>query len=184
MTKQQRPKKCRACGEKFIPSRPLQSICANYDCVVKHINTVKAKREAKEHRERKIKARPRAQWLRDAQSAVNAYVRARDAHLGCVSCDKPPSWNGQWHASHFRSVGAASSIRFNLWNIHKACSVCNNWLSGNLAEYEPRLRAKIGDEKVDWLRGQNFQRIYSIEYLQRLKKIFSKKAKKLIARRR
>ena len=184
MTKQQRPKKCKSCGEKFIPSRPLQAICANYDCVVKHVNTVKAKREAREHREAKLRVKSRPQWLREAQAAVNAYVRARDAHLGCVSCDKPPSWNGQWHASHFRSVGAASSIRFNLWNIHKACSVCNNWLSGNLAEYEPRLRAKIGDEKVDWLRGQNFQRIYSIEYLQRLKKIFSKKAKKLIARRR
>lgn len=179
-----RPKKCKSCGEKFVPSRPLQAVCANYDCVVKHVNAVRAKREAKEHREAKLRVKPRSQWLREAQSAVNAYVRARDAHLGCISCDKPASWNGQWHASHFRSVGAASSIRFNLWNIHKACSVCNNWLSGNLAEYEPRLRAKIGDERVDWLRRQNFPRIYSIEYLQRLKKIFSKKTKKLIARRK
>jgi hypothetical protein len=137
---------------------------------------LKQKREDKVKRE---KFKSRSDWLKEAQTAVNKYVRLRDSHLGCVSCDKPATWDGQWHGSHFRSVGAASSIRFNLWNIHKSCSICNNWKSGNLSEYEPRLIEKIGKDKVDWLRSQNQLVSYSIDYLKRLKQVFHKRASRL-----
>jgi len=140
---------------------------------------VAKKKDAQETRARRMALKSRAEHAREAQAAINRYCRLRDAACGCVSCDKPASWDGQWHGSHFRSVGAASAVRFNLWNIHKACSICNNWKSGNLSEYEPRLRARIGDEKVDWLRTQNQHVHYSVEYLQRLKRIFTKKANRL-----
>lgn len=177
-----RAKTCSACRTKFTPTRPGQAVCS-WQCAINHAQALKAKRERKDTRERKAKLKTRQQWLKEAQAAVNAYVRVRDAAHGCVSCDKPATWNGQWHASHFRSVGAASSIRFNLWNIHKSCSVCNNFKSGNLGEYAPRLRGKIGDEKVDWLYSQNEPITYSIEYLQRMKSVFNKKTKRLLARR-
>jgi hypothetical protein len=153
-------------------------------CAIEYSRKQSAKKEAKdakikrqEYREAKVKAKSRGQWLKEAQVVINRYVRLRDSKLGCVSCDKPATWNGQWHASHFRSVGAASSVRFNLWNIHKSCSVCNNWKSGNLSEYEPRLRAKIGDEKVNWLRTQNKLSNYQTDYLKRLIDIFKRKIK-------
>jgi hypothetical protein len=133
-------------------------------------------------REKLEKLKTRTQWASEAQKEVNRYVRLRDVHLGCVSCDKPANWDGQWHASHFRSVGAASAVRFNLWNIHKSCSVCNNWKSGNLSDFEPRLREKIGNQKVDWLRTQNKRAHYSIEYLKRLKYVMKKKANRQEAR--
>ena len=183
-----KPKTCKSCRTKFVPVRPLQVVCG-FACAMAHADKAKARATATEslkaaraHREALAATKPRNKWLKEAQAAVNAYVRARDASLGCVSCDKPASWDGQWHASHFRSVGAASSVRFNLWNIHKSCSVCNNFKSGNLGEYAPRLRAKIGDEKVEWIYAQNTPVTYSIEYLQRLKKVFTKKAKRLISR--
>ncbi len=127
--------------------------------------------------ERKERVKTRAKWLKEAEAAVNKYVRLRDAHLGCVSCDKPATWQGQWHCSHLRSVGASSATRFNLWNMNKSCSMCNLHLSGNLVEYVPRLRAKIGDAKVDWLYSQNQPVTHTIEYLKRLKAIFTKKAR-------
>jgi len=140
--------------------------------------TMAAKVDKALTRAKRESLKSKAQWAKEAQSAVNKYVHLRDAHLGCVSCDKPASWDGQWHASHFRSVGAATAVRFHLWNIHKSCSVCNNWKSGNLSEYEPRLREKIGPEKVDWLRTQNQLSAYSVDYLKRLKSIFTKRAKR------
>jgi hypothetical protein len=140
---------------------------------------IQARTEALKDRAKRESLKTRSEWAAEAQREVNRYVRLRDVHLGCVSCDKPANWDGQWHASHFRSVGAASAVRFNLWNIHKSCSVCNNWKSGNLSEYEPRLRQKIGDEKVDWLRSQNQLTTYSIEYLKRLKAVMKKKANRL-----
>ena len=116
------------------------------------------------------------------QAIVNKIVRLRDRHLPCCSCDRPASWDGQWHASHLRSVGAASAVRFNLWNIHKGCSVCNNHLSGNLAEYLPRIRARIGDDKVDWLYRQNQIASYDIDYLKRFKAVMGKKLKRMDAK--
>lgn len=168
------------CKKKFTPVKPMQCVCG-FDCAVEHALQLKVKREAseakrvrKETKVAKLNIKPRSQWLKEAQAVVNKYIRIRDSRLGCCSCDKPSTWDGQWHASHFRSVGAAPSIRFNLWNIHKSCSVCNNWLSGNLSEYEPRLRMKIGNEKVDFLRSSNGIANYEIEYLQRLIKVFKK----------
>ena len=178
-------KRCKVCRNEFVPTKPMQTVCG-LQCALSLASIAKAKRERtqasqdrKETKAKLEKLKTKAQWAKEAQSAVNRYVRLRDMHLGCVSCDKPATWGGQWHASHFRSVGAASAIRFNLWNIHKSCSICNNWKSGNLSEYEPRLRKKIGDAKVDWLRTQNQLSEYSVEYLKRLKIIFKKRSKRL-----
>ena len=137
----------------------------------------KDKREQLTARRRGIK--PRQDWLAECQAIVNKYVRLRDRHLGCCSCDRPPSWDGQWHASHLRSVGAASAVRFNLWNIAKGCSICNNHKSGNLGEYLPRARARWGDERVDWLYAQNQLVKYEIPYLERFKAVMGKKLKRL-----
>lgn len=130
-------------------------------------------------RARREAAKPRAKWLAECQAVANKIVRIRDAGLGCVSCDRPSSWHGQWHASHLRSVGAASAVRLNLWNIHRACSICNNHLSGNVAEYLPRIRARIGNERVDWLYAQNQLVRYDVAYLARYKAVMGKKLKRM-----
>lgn len=187
-TKQPRPKKCRSCREAFVPAKPLQVACGP-KCALA-IVTAKRDRERKaidqrERRElkaRKEKLKSRADHAREAQAAINRYVRLRDSGLGCVSCDKPASWAGQWHCSHFRSIGAAPHLRFNLLNMHKACSVCNNHLSGNIAGYRPKLIEKIGLGRVEWLESNHARAGHDIAYLKRLKRIFSKKCR-LIERR-
>ena len=168
---------CSQCARPFMRRTTLHRVCSPL-CAVRSVRAQK-KAERADTKRRKEAAKPRSQWLKEAQAVVNRYVRLRDAKLGCVSCDKSATWGGQWHASHFRSVGAASAVRFNLWNIHKACSICNNWKSGNLSEYEPRLRERIGAEKVDWLRTQNQLADFQIEYLKRLKVVFAKRVKRM-----
>ena len=167
---------CSQCARPFMRRTTLHRVCSPL-CAVRYVRAQK-KAERADTKRRKEAAKTRSQWMKEAQAEVNRYVRMRDAHKPCVSCDRPASWDGQWHASHFRSVGAASALRFNLVNIHKACSICNNWKSGNLSDYEPRLRERIGGAKVDWLRTQNQRAEYSIDYLKRLKVVFGKKAKR------
>jgi hypothetical protein len=185
MIKPPKQKKCRCCKVYFAPRTSLHVVCG-YDCSVTYANLSREKKNASEalksRRETKRKLekfKTVTEWASEAQQWVNKYARLRDRLDGCISCDKPPNWHGQWHGSHFRSTKAASAVRFNLWNIHKGCSVCNKWLSGNLSEYEPRLIAKIGQEKVDWLRSQNQTVTYSVEYLKRLKGVFKKKCARL-----
>lgn len=183
---QSKPKalpRCKApgCRVRFDPARPSQVACSP-ECAAAYATATRLKAERKEYRTKKLAAKPKSKWLKEAEAAVNRYVRLRDANLGCISCDKPATWRGQWHASHFRSVGAASAVRFNLWNIHKACSQCNHHLSGNIAAYTPALVVKIGQEKVDWLKAQTQVADYSVEYLARLKRIFNKRANRLAVR--
>lgn len=178
-------RKCRHCRAEFTPTRPMQNACGIPCAMAIARKAVEKKQAAQERAERRAdrakreKMKSRRAWLAECQAVVNKYVRLRDANLGCISCDRPASWDGQWHASHFRSVGAASAVRFHLWNIHKACSICNNHKSGNLSEYEPRLREKIGADKVEWLRTQNQRADYPVEYLKRLKAVFSRKVRRL-----
>ncbi|WP_350568034.1 recombination protein NinG [Pseudomonas sp. H26/SER47-MNA-CIBAN-0231] len=182
-----KPKKCRVatCRASFVPSRMGQAVCSPACAAIdapRHMEKARkaiAQRDRREIQVRKEKLKSRADHAKEAQAVINRYVRLRDAHLGCISCDKPASWGGQWHCSHFRSVGAAAHLRFNLWNMNKSCSQCNAHLSGNIMVYRPRLVEKIGAEKVEWLeRNQDLVR-HEIPYLKRLKAVFTKKVKRL-----
>ncbi|WP_156374702.1 recombination protein NinG [Pseudorhodoferax sp. Leaf274] len=172
-----KPRPCKVCAKAFVPRTSMHSVCSPR-CMAR-----KVKKDAADERAllrvRKEAAKPRQKWLDECQAIVNKIVRIRDAHLGCCSCDRGPNWSGQWHASHLRSVGAASAVRFHLWNIHKGCSICNNHLSGNLAEYGPRIRERIGNAKVDWLYTQNHRVTHNVEYLKRFKAVMGKRLRRM-----
>lgn len=178
-------KKCKACGRAYSPVRSLQVVCSPL-CAIEFAKKAKARKEAvacreerKAIREAREKAKTRADHMREAQAAVNAYIRIRDANDPCISCDRPASWDGQWHASHYRSVGSNPSLRFNVFNINRACSICNNYLSGNIIEYRPRLIEKIGIERVELLERDHPAKKYDIEYLKRIKRIFNERTRRL-----
>ena len=171
--KQPKPKTCKNpdCRASFVPQRLGQAVC-NYTCglAIKDVNANKARKALadvgrKELRATKERVKPKGQYMREAQAAFNAWVRLRDAALGCVSCNKPATWDGQWHASHFRSVGSSPEHRFNPLNVHRACSVCNNHLSGNILGYQPELIRRIGAEAVEALLGPSEPKRYTIDDL-------------------
>ena len=162
-------KKCR-CGNIFKQTNTLQKICIT--CAIKKAKVKEKKEKRKEIRETKEKLKTRSQWLKEAQTAFNKYVRLRDNGKPCVSCDKPDNGQHQRHASHYRSVGACSNLRFNLNNCFASCMQCNSHKAGNVVEYRIRLVKKLGTEKVEWLESQNQITSYEIDYLKRLKRIF------------
>jgi isocitrate dehydrogenase kinase/phosphatase len=49
--------------------------------------------------------------------------------------------------------------------------------SGNVVEYRIALVGKIGAERVSWLEYDNDCRTFDIEYLKRVKRIFSRRAR-------
>lgn len=172
-----RPKKCRSCGERFVPARPLQVVCAQYECVVAHVNATKAKREARELREAKAKAKPRAKWMAEAQAAFNKWVRLRDADRPCISCGR--FHTGKYDAGHYRSVGSNPALRFEPLNCHKQCVPCNQHQSGNAVEFRIGLVARIGQERVDWLEGPHEPQKYTIDELKAIKAEYTRKAREL-----
>jgi len=187
-----RPKKCRVatCRASFVPAKPFQAWCSP-DCAVAIIRQRQdkqrksfAQRERREIKVRKEKLKTRADHLREAQAAVNEYVRLRDAHLPCISCDSTPNDNdlmtgSRWDAGHYRSVGACPELRFEPLNIHRQCVKCNRNLSGNAVEYRIRLVQRIGAEKVAWLEGLHPPCKYTVEEIKTIKAKYRAMTKEL-----
>ena len=181
-----RKKKCKMCKEYPIAEEGLQTP-AGFFCDHLHAmawvnrkqNQARQKAVKAQHKADKERIKPKSKWLAELQALVNKYVRLRDAGEGCISCDKPSSWAGQWHASHYHSRGHSSQLRFNFWNIHKGCSVCNSHLSGNIGQYTPRLIEKIGQTKVDWMEANKSQpKSYDVEWIKRAIKVTRKGIKR------
>ncbi len=151
------------------------------DCMAGHgmdkAQEARERQHKQETKTRKDRIKTKTEWLTEAQAAVNAYVRIRDRGKPCVSCGKPDNGTHQRHASHYRSVGACSSLRFNLKNVYASCQQCNTSKSGNLLEYRIRLKARYGESLVEWLESQNEAKRFEIEYLKRLKALFNKKTR-------
>jgi hypothetical protein len=187
-----KPKKCKnaACRGPYMPdpAKPFIEWCSP-DCgAVIALARLEKRKEAQakatraEEKRKKEAGRTVKEWLKLAEKLVNQYVRLRDANDGCISCHMPSHYDGIWTASHFKSVGSNSALRFNTWNIHKGCEQCNLFKSGNIAEYERRLVLKIGAERVEWLKSHERVRKYDAEYLQRLCAIARKKIRRMTAR--
>jgi hypothetical protein len=182
----ERKRKCKHCSTLFLTFSSFVSWCSP-DCGAEialrklEEKAAQARKESRmQDRKRKEEMMPIKQHLKLTEKVMNRYVRLRDYYEGCCSCDKPSHWDGQWHASHFKSVGSNSLLRFHLWNIHKGCSECNRHKSGNVGEYTERLMLKYGPERVQWLEDRkNGSKEYTAEYLIRMRKIFTKKCKRL-----
>ncbi|QXG27182.1 recombination protein NinG [Pseudomonas viridiflava] len=177
-----RAKKCRVpeCGASFVPQKVGQAVCSPACAIIDAPrNQAKARKalaqvERSEIKVRKEELKSRADHLREAQAAVNEYVRLRDAHLPCISCDSTPNDNdlmtgSRWDAGHYRSVGACPELRFEPLNIHRQCVKCNRNLSGNAVEYRMRLVGRIGSEKVAWLEGPHEACKYTVEEIKTIK---------------
>jgi hypothetical protein len=119
----------------------------------------------------------RSDWMKKAQTAFNAYIRERDRYEPCISCAR--HHQGQYHAGHYRTVGAHPELRFNEDNCHKQCAPCNNHLSGNIVEYRINLKSKIGEKRLEWLEGPHTSSKPSIDDIKEIEKTYKRKTKEL-----
>lgn len=180
-----KPKKCRvaACRASFVPLRMGQAVCSPACALIdgpRHAPKARkalADIERKDIKVRKEKLKSRADHAKDTQQAFNEWVRLRDADLPCVSCGR--HHDGQYHAGHYRTVGANPELRFEPLNAWKQCAPCNNHLSGNLINYRISLLQRIGEEKVAWLEGPHEAKKYTVEELKAMTAEYRAKTKEL-----
>ena len=174
MLKKHKEKKCRYCKNKFIPFNSFQPFCFKEECIKQHNKQGREKKSRQLKKEFKEKDKPTL--IKLAQVLVNRYVRLRDLNKPCISCGYKGG-SRQIHAGHYKPAGNNQQLRYNTINIHAQCSICNNHLSANLVNYRVALIKKIGLEKVEWLECNHETKKYTVEYLQKLIKVFRKKIK-------
>ena len=180
MKKELKPKKCKSCGVMFKPFSSLAKVCS-MACALDYVDSQKAVKAKKEHvaQKKDFLAGDKSFQRAKAQKAFNEFIRLRDTSLGCISCDKPKDWGGQWHASHWKSRGARPDLAFNEDNVHKACSICNNWLSGNVGNFKESLLLKIGKDRVERLEKNIDSVRYSASDYAEIHNTYTRKIKEL-----
>ena len=185
---QLKPKTCKGCGDKFVPDRPLQVVCS-VPCAWAYAGKENAKTDRRLTRAAKAKLKTRAQWMKEAQAAFNKFIRLRDAGQPCISCGRVEvEWTrgGAWDCGHFLGRGAYPELRFEELNAHKQCKSCNGG-SAKYAkkgrtvskEYQARLIERVGQDKVDWLKGPHEPKHYTIDDLKAVKSHYTALAKDL-----
>lgn len=179
--KPMRKKKCAGCGGVFQPVRQLQSACS-VDCAYKvgRINGTK-KRKA-QYRDDKKRLKTRADYLKDASTAFNAFIRERDKDKPCICCGKPlgaGEIGGAYDCGHYRSVGSAPHMRFDERNAHGQRKQCNRWGSGRAVDYRIGLIARIGLEAVEAVESDQSERHWSKEDLIEIVKTYKAKRKEI-----
>lgn len=178
---------CKVCKGKFTPSRQMQGVCESYACMMVHaMNAAKKSRESREKkaraeaRSRREALKTRRDYIKEAQSAFNAYIRARDKGKPCICCQRPlvdAGIGGGYDCGHYRSVGSAPHLRFDERNAHGQTKQCNRYGSGRAVDYRIGLIQRIGLAEVEALEADQAVRKWTVEELIQIKKTYKEKAR-------
>ena len=189
-----RSRNCKICKTRFKPSTLYEWWCSEEhkeELITKLANEARQKRIQQQERQRKettqqerrslkvrkLAVKPLSYFIKQAQQAVNAYIRERDKHLPCVSCGTLSA--AQWDAGHYRTTAAAPQLRFDPRQIWKQCSVCNQHKSGNLVPYRAELIRRIGLAEVESIEGNHDRHRWTIEECKAIKAEYQQKLKDL-----
>ena len=178
--------KCKICRSEFV-KRSMTHKCCSPECAeIFGKEQTKKQLEKKEREETKIrreKLKDRRDYIREAKTAMHAYVRARDAGKQCISCDKwlpvDSKLGGGFDAGHFRAVGSAKHLEFDERNVHGQCKHCNQYLAGNALEYRKGLIKRFNVEFVEGIENDNEPRKLTIDDLKEIKTKYREKLKNL-----
>jgi len=197
-------RKCRYCKNELPSvkdcSEPIQAkgFCT-FDHAAKYglekARKTKEKQDKAEIKARKEKLKTKREWVKEAQTEFNRFVRLRDWGECCISCDTPieiiesdQGWKvgGAWDCGHYLSVGSHYELRFEEDNASRQCKSCNagskkfaHKARSVATRYREKLIDKIGLNRVEWLEGPHKPKNYTIEDLKEIKARYRKKANDL-----
>lgn len=169
-------KKCKNCKEPFEPVNFNQKYCFTPACVGVWVNFENKKRWDKKKKEIKEKLQTVQELQKLAQVYFNSFIRNRDRNKGCISCNSP--LGQKFDAGHYYSSGGHKVITYDEDNVHGQCVYCNQFLHGNLLNYQIGIQKRIGVEKLIELQAKAHQeKKYTREELKEIIETYKQKAK-------
>ena len=179
-----RTRKCAICRSPFPPRSMTHKVCSG-ECGASLAAKERLMRERKADKVRKNALKTRSDWIKEAQTEFNAFIRARDSNQPCICCDRTKVDNhltgSSWDAGHYRSTGSAPHMRFVENNVHRQLVYCNQYKAGNAVDYRIGLIKRIGIEAVEALESDNTVRKYTTDDLKAIKATYKAKLKQLLA---
>ena len=169
--------RCKNCKDKFEPIRFNHKFCLKDECIKAFVEEVKTRQWKETKTRMKNDLKTTQDWLKEAQTIFNKYIRLRDTGLWCVSCNLPPK---KKNAGHYFSSGGHSNVRFDEDNVHLQCEACNTFLSGNLLQYQIGIQKKIGAQKLRELEERaHVTKKWTIDELKEIIKTYKAKVNEL-----
>ena len=164
--------RCKHCKNKFIPIRFNMKYCIETECLRAFSEEIKQKTWKETKTRMKTELKTTQDWLKEAQTIFNKYIRERDNGQLCISCNTIPK---KKNAGHYFSSGGHSNVRFDEDNVHLQCEHCNTFLSGNLLNYQIGIEKRIGAERLIELQGKaHKEKKWSVEELKEIIKKYQK----------
>jgi hypothetical protein len=169
--------RCKNCKDKFEPIRFNHKFCLKDECIKAFVEEVKTNQWKTTKKRMKEDLKTLQDWLKEAQTIFNKYIRLRDMGLVCISCQQPPK---KRNCGHFYSQGGHSNVRFDEDNCHLQCEHCNTYLSGNLLNYQIGIQKKIGAQKLLELQERaHLTKKWTIDELKEIIKTYKTKVRQL-----
>jgi hypothetical protein len=175
-----KPKTCQQCNTLFAPVRAMAVVCSPM-CAIK---LGKAKKAAAKVtlKARKEAIKRKGEYVKEAQTAFNAFIRARDYDKPCICCGRPlgsGDVGGAFDCGHYRSTGSAPHLRFHEDNAAAQRKVCNRHGAGRAVDYRIGLAARIGMARVESLEADNTPRHFTKDDLKAIRATYQAKLKQL-----
>jgi hypothetical protein len=166
--------RCKNCKEKFEPIRFNHKYCLKDECIRAFVAETKDKMWKQTKVRMKNELKTTSDWMKEAQKVFNQYIRLRDKHKPCVSCES--KLGSKFDAGHYFSSGGHKAVTFDEDNVHGQCVACNQYKHGNLLNYQIGIEKRIGADRLLQLHEKAHQtRKYSADELQELIKKYKKK---------
>lgn len=178
-----RQRKCaiKTCRKPFQP-RSMTHKCCGEECAIEFARQEREKKERQERQKGLQALKTKRDYIKEAQIAFNAYIRARDAKENCISCGVVltlEAVGGGYDCGHWRSVGSAPHLRFHEDNAHGQCKKCNRYDSGRAVDYRVGLIARIGLSRVESLEANQTLQRWTIDDLRAIRDHYRAKLKAL-----
>jgi len=177
--------KCKICRAEF-QKRSMTHKCCSPECaeIFGREQTKKqaAKKEREETKARKEKLKTLHDWIADAQTVFNKFIRLRDRGLPCICCGRygdVGAIGGGYDSGHYRSRGSAGHLRFHEDNAHAQLKQCNRYGAGRAVDYRIGLIKRIGLERVEALEADNKPHKWTVDELKEIIRVYRAKCKEL-----
>lgn len=172
--------RCKNCKNIFDKAHFNQQYCFETACTLVWVKKCNLARLSALKREFTNKERLSTTSLtKKLRSVFHLYIRNRDKHKGCISCEK--LLYGKYDAGHFWNANNHSNVRFSEDNVHAQCVVCNRHQHGNLLNYQIGLKKRIGSKRYNKLEEErNITKKWTAEELLELIEYYKNKTNKSV----
>lgn len=183
-----KPKTCAMCPREFMPRSSFATCCSQRCAMrkVKRDNLEKAKGERLATKAQKEQMKGLRELLAEAQTAFNAYIRARDAGLTCIDCNQPFEANkpgGSMDAGHFRARSVAPQLRFNEDNVFGQRKNCNRPGGTTYARFRAGVEGRIGLTRLLAVEADHTTHKWTKEEVRATRDTYRQKLKELLKER-